>query len=740
MKKTKIAVIGGGLGAMSAIYHIMQLPQATERYDITLYQTGWRLGGKGGSGVNTKRGYRIEEHGIHFWFGFYENGFRMMREAYQALDRPPGAPLATFDDAFKAQATMDFMQLIDHTWTDWQIAFPKLPGQVGDGNFPTPEQLFEVGFHWLADEFRQYTLAYRENYLHRLRHLFDQSLARPRHEGPLELAIQAIERTMEHTAMHAVERHLRVVGTLLTTQLSKPENHTVDRIEELARLLQNLLQWVRNLTGDLIDDDPELMRIWCALDFATAVTLGMLQDGVVQFTEGGGMTFDVSRINQYDFVEWLVLHGASQQLIYDFPAVKSMYDGPFAFFRGSVSSPNVEAGTALNIFLRLAFTSKENVMWRMQAGMGDTVFGPVYEWCRKYFPNNVHFEFFSRVKNLKLAPAKPNDPISAPRPVVAIDIERQVPLAKDRSHYEPLIDVRGLSCWPSEPLYDQLDLTLEQVAHLRHLHEKKIGLESDWTPWVGTLETKTIGDDFDQVLIAASLSSLPLFCPELISANPKWAAMLDQVGTVQTQAFQLWLKKTPAELGVTAQRVVSCYVEPLDTFAVMNQALKREDWSNLPPEEQPKCVVYVCGAMPDSQNIPPTNSSYFPDSQWHKAFGSAQAYVLQNLQRLVPGAFDEHNQFDWNLLTAPEGWQGPKRLEYHYFRANIDTSERYVYALKGSSQHRLGADESGFENVYLTGDWIQNGMNIGFVEGAVISGIKAAQAITGEPIPLYVPW
>ena len=740
MEKTKIAVIGGGLGAMSAIYHIMQLPNATERYDITLYQTGWRLGGKGGSGVNAKRGYRIEEHGIHFWFGFYENGFRMMREAYQALNRPPGAPLATFDDAFKGQPTMDFTQFINNEWTDWQIPFPKLPGQVGDGHFPTPEQLFEVGFHWLADEFRQYMLTYRETRLHKLLHLFDHTLARPRHDGPLELSIRALEQTLEHSAMNAVERHLRVVGSLLAAQLSRPENHTINRLEELVQLLQNVLQWVNKLIGHLIDDDPELMRIWCALDFGTAVTLGMIQDGVMQFTDGGKITFDVSRINQYDFVEWLVLHGANQQLIYNFPAVKSMYDGPFAFFRGFVSTPNVEAGTALNIFLRLAFTCKENVMFRMQAGMGDTVFSPVYEWCRTFYPDNVHFEFFSRVTNLKLAPPKPDEPIVVSQSVVAIEIERQVRLAKGRTHYDPLINVRGLCCWPSEPLYDQLDLTSEQIDYLQELHAKKIGLESDWTPWTGTVETKTIGEDFDQVLIAASLSSLPLICPELIGANPKWAAMLDQVGTVQTQAFQLWLKKTPAELGVSSQRVVSCYVEPLDTFAVMNQALKREDWSDLPPEERPKCVVYVCGAMPDSQNIPPPNLNYFPGSQWQKAFDSAQAYVLQNLQHLVPGAFDQNNQFDWNLLTAPADWHGPQRLQYQYFRANIDTSERYVYALKGTSQYRLGADESGFKNVYLTGDWIQNGMNIGFVEGAVISGIKAAQAITGEPIPLYIPW
>jgi uncharacterized protein with NAD-binding domain and iron-sulfur cluster len=731
MKKTKIAVIGGGLGSMSAVYHIMQLPNAKELYDITVYQTGWRLGGKGGSGVNQKKGHRVEEHGIHFWFGFYENGFRMMRDVYGSLDRPIGAPLETFEDAFKGQATMDFTQFINSNWTDWQITFPQLPGKVGDGHFLKPEQLFEVAFNWLADEFHKHVLSRPENYLHKFLHLFDRNLTRPRHDGLLERSLQSIEQRLENTTMHVVERHLRAIGSLLSIK----DNHALAGADQLIGVLQSLHQWIWNLIGELVETNPDLLRIWCAIDFGIAVARGMIEDEVIYFDDEQ-MQIDVSRINQYNFIEWLVLNGANRELIFNFPAVKSMYDGPFAFFRGAISSPDVEAGTALNIFLRLVFTCKENVMWRMQAGMGDTIFAPIYQLCRKEFPDNVHFEFFSRVKNLKLG-ATP-DPIGE-QPVIAIEIEKQVNITKGPAYYDPLIDVHGLACWPSEPLYDQLDLTDGQKKCLQKLHEEKIGLESDWTPWKGEIETKTYGEDFDQVLIGGSLASLPFFCPELIMANPKWAMMLDQVGTVQTQAFQLWLNKTPAELDIdNDQKVVSCYVEPLDTFAVMNQVLKREDWSNV--RDKPKCLVYVCGAMPDSENIPPTNLSYFPAFEYVKAFESAKEYVLQNLQVLMPGAFDGNNKFDWNLLTAPDDCEGEERLDYQYFRANIDTSERYVFALKGSTQYRLRADESGFKNVCLTGDWIKNGINIGSVEGAVISGIQAAEAITGTPIPVYVPW
>jgi uncharacterized protein with NAD-binding domain and iron-sulfur cluster len=62
----RIAVLGGGLGGLSAAYDI-----ATHSEDctITVYQMGWRLGGKIASSRNAENGSRIEEHGIHVLFG-----------------------------------------------------------------------------------------------------------------------------------------------------------------------------------------------------------------------------------------------------------------------------------------------------------------------------------------------------------------------------------------------------------------------------------------------------------------------------------------------------------------------------------------------------------------------------------------------------------------------------------------------------------------------------------------------
>ena len=83
--RKKITVLGGGCGALAAVFALTE--HDPDGYDITVYQPGWRLGGKGASGRNEALGQRIEEHGLHVWSGFYENAFWMMRKCYATLAR-----------------------------------------------------------------------------------------------------------------------------------------------------------------------------------------------------------------------------------------------------------------------------------------------------------------------------------------------------------------------------------------------------------------------------------------------------------------------------------------------------------------------------------------------------------------------------------------------------------------------------------------------------------------------------
>lgn len=100
-KKEKVIILGGGLGSLVTAYEITSKPNWKEHYDIIIYQLGWRLGGKGASGRNQDVFNRIEEHGLHIWFGFYDHAFQLIRKCYEELSRPLTSPLSTWEEAFK---------------------------------------------------------------------------------------------------------------------------------------------------------------------------------------------------------------------------------------------------------------------------------------------------------------------------------------------------------------------------------------------------------------------------------------------------------------------------------------------------------------------------------------------------------------------------------------------------------------------------------------------------------------
>ena len=118
----KVAIIGGGCASVTTAFELTQ-PRHKGRYQVTIYQLGWRLGGKGASGRGPAG--RIEEHGLHIWLGFYENAFRLMRECYEELGRDPEkCPIATWRDAFFADPYVGVMERSrSGGWLKWLAHF-----------------------------------------------------------------------------------------------------------------------------------------------------------------------------------------------------------------------------------------------------------------------------------------------------------------------------------------------------------------------------------------------------------------------------------------------------------------------------------------------------------------------------------------------------------------------------------------------------------------------------------------
>ena len=144
-KKKKIAVLGGGSGALSAAFGLTEKPGWRDEYEIDVYEIGWRLGGKGASGRNAKHHQRIEEHGLHVWGGYYDNAVRVMRACYDEMGRPAGAPLATVEDAFKKQSFITVEEFYNGEWLHWFVEMPtndNVPWEGGE--LPSPWAYLEM--------------------------------------------------------------------------------------------------------------------------------------------------------------------------------------------------------------------------------------------------------------------------------------------------------------------------------------------------------------------------------------------------------------------------------------------------------------------------------------------------------------------------------------------------------------------------------------------------------------------
>jgi len=348
----------------------------------------------------------------------------------------------------------------------------------------------------------------------------------------------------------------------------------------------------------------------------------------------------------------------------------------------------------------------------MQAGMGDTIFAPIYEVLRA---RGVEIEFFHAVRNLGLSADR--------RSVATIEIGRQATLKS--GDYQPLREVNGLPCWPSQPDYAQL-------VEGDELRARDIDLESFWAPWEDRDRiVLQAGRDFDAAILGIPLASQPFICPELVEASPRWRAMVEKVETARTQAFQLWMRPSLEALGWRlGSPVLDAYAQPLNTWADMTQLVPRERW---PGDQAPGSIAYFCGPM--LGGIPDPGDLEAPERERDRVKAAARDMLERGIAPLWPRAVEggQSGALAWDLLLGPDDATGEARFDAQFFRANIDPSERYVLAVAGSSAYRLAPDESGFANLVLAGDWTRNGINAGCVEAAVMSGLLASHAVCGFP-------
>ncbi|MES1245489.1 MAG: FAD-dependent oxidoreductase [Acidobacteriota bacterium] len=708
----QVAVVGGGCAGITAAFELSR-PEHRGRFAVTVYQQGWRLGGKGASGRGANG--RIEEHGVHIWMGSYENAFRLLRECYAELGRDPETqPMADWRDAFFPAPRIGLTEARESgSWGGWTALFPPMPGLPGDPL--TADNPFSVS-GYLVHIVRLLTTVVES--------------VRQRQEGAAE-SRASVPRFSPRTPQAVLDSLARLVRYgHLTTLVGLAEamrgltilfggwsRSLPERGMESAAVgpLDNVVRSAVRLLWELARRDDELRRVWVIVDLLLAVIRGVIRFGLVTDPRG----FDA--VDDYDFREWLALNGASRPTL-DSDLLRGVgYDRMFAYEDGDPARPRISAGQSLRDLLRGLFTYRGAFFWKMRAGMGDIVFAPFYEVLRR---RGVRFEFFHRLEAVRLA--REDRLLPGERPYVeALELDVQ---ADARSgSYEPLTEVQGLPCWPARPDYRQLE-------DGERLEAEEWNPESFWDGRKVRRKTLRVGKDFDFVVLAVGLGAVPHVAAEILDRDRRWRRMVDSIKTIETGAFQLWLKKDLAELGWPGAEDITLtgFVKPFDTWADMTHLLPEESW---PAGRVPRSLAYFCGPLPSGPELPSRADVGYPAARREAARQSAVRFLDRHVGHLWPHATHSRGGFRWDLLVPPgtERPAGLARFATQYWTANVNPSDRYTLSLPGTAKDRISPLDNSYDNLTVAGDWTSCGLIVGCVEAAVMSGRLAAHALSGLP-------
>ncbi|HYJ73076.1 MAG TPA: NAD(P)-binding protein, partial [Actinomycetota bacterium] len=127
MTKQRIVIVGAGPAGLSTAFNLTDPtvnPGWQDRYEIDVYQLGWRVGGKGATGRNPDAGERIEEHGIHVFGNMYFNTLRMMAACYEEVDWDEHDRHRSMDEAFLPSLAAYATEYWDGAWHGKMLSFP----------------------------------------------------------------------------------------------------------------------------------------------------------------------------------------------------------------------------------------------------------------------------------------------------------------------------------------------------------------------------------------------------------------------------------------------------------------------------------------------------------------------------------------------------------------------------------------------------------------------------------------
>ncbi len=728
LRRKKVVVLGGGPSACAAAFY---LARQRDRYDVSMYTLGWRLGGKCAAGRSSTAAERIEEHGLHAFLGFYNNAIRTIGEVWTEAGLPIATDEGPVAGAFEGKLDVGLMDQHRGTWRFFETGQVRNDGVPGSIPLTEGERLPGFGDIMLGVLDRVRSEIRRQLDLPTFGDKLGQHLVEAEDETMWDRLVQTLDQIVgnvrESSLVQALERSIDYVQEIAVEEVVDgiaKGRALFDGIAWLLRLVRSTL--VRSYDDEEVDADATTWFQWGSLDVTLTIAIGIIESRTPQ----------LDALDRHDFREWLVAHGMDERNSHT-STVEMVYETLFATADAVPGQPvrddKLACGVAVRWFLLVAFGYEGYPAYDFRYSCPQTMLTPYYLALTKL---GVDIHFFHRVDELQI------EGEGDERRLAGIRMRRQATVKAGSSAYDPFlppgkrVDPDGLRAWPHAPRY-------EQLQEGEQLREAGIDLEDAWSGWGGVADVLLQqGQDFDICVLGIPHGALAPLSRQLTddrseSFSPAWAEMIAGITVCRTFSFQLWFDRTAEELYSGPPRdLLTGFAVPWPSMGDFTHLVQWEGW---PADMTPKYLAYFTGAKEAGAYL---DDHPFTDKGW------PQQVAAETTEEMIAWLRDNHgHMFDrvegWDdfcaALTAPAELKGEDRLRWQYFTSRIQPSDLYVLSRPLEMRHRLGQDESGVRDLFLCGDWTRTDLNCGCVEAATQSGMLAARVISGQPRYVWHP-
>jgi uncharacterized protein with NAD-binding domain and iron-sulfur cluster len=696
MTARRVVVIGAGVAGLTTAHELTRTEAARSDWTVDVFEMGHRIGGRLFSAHRPEASGRNEEHGLHVWFGFYDNAFRLAHDVWGSVRKPEGCPWSTIWDALR-------------------------PISASDHGLPGPEGfVVRRVIHTRNSDVPGVSAA--RTFTGQLTGLLDllralpatlNSMLRAEHESPAHVP-ETPSATLWPTPTDAswlrdVDRAFTQVLGALRERIGRDDPPAAAASEErrrraarterlLRRLHRPIVRRLRRMAGSR----PAALEVVRLIDLGLAIMRGAnnVEDGI--FEDG-----DLDRVSGWELGAWLRRHGADEDTTRHCRVVEFLYDGPFAYLRGDRTRPVIEASAGLRLLFRFLFGHKYSVAFLMSAGASETLVAPLYALLRD---RGVRFHLFHRLQRIDV------DPTS--RRVIRLHFVRA---ARALDDYDPIVVHDGLLGLRPDPDWSRLE---DGAA----LEARGVSFYSRFAPDRGESDVVIweVDRDFDDVVLALPLGAVAPdgdgFSPVAgwLNHHPAASACLERLHLVPTVAAQLWFREPADAIGLRNRAVVT-WAQPFSIVCDMSPVIAHERWAS----PGPASCAYLCGAWPLEAPTRPSSDREAPMRDLQRARAALRAQLDAHAPTLfAPSA----------TLHGTEGVPDP--IDAQYVRANVEPWDLADLPLPGADAVRLEATDTGVDNMVLAGSWLRTTMNMTSVEAAVSSGLAAARGLGAEVRPI----